>query len=149
VSWIAPITDRTVTDIANRTARGFLNVVDINRIEGNVAWLVNELRRFNIFVNATSVTNWNASRLPVITDLQRIRNNIANLGPPAFAVRPDLRFNLHVINDVRFPQLDFTTVNLLEMNLLLLRRMTDRMPIIYRQASFQAGQQLFLPQRRV
>jgi len=149
VSWITPITDRTAADVANRTARGFLNVADINRIENNVAWLTNELRRFNIFVDTSSVINWDQSRLPTIADLQRIRNNISNLPVRAFIIRPDLSFNLQNITDARFQHLDFVTVNQLEMNLYLLRRMTDRMPIIYRQASFISGQSLFLPQRRV
>jgi len=149
VSWITPITDRTAADVANRTARGFLNVSDINRIEGNIAWLTNELRRFNIFADIHSIANWNANGLPRITDLQRIRNNASSIAVLAFAIRPDLWPSLHNVTDVRLQHLDFTTVNLLETNLYLLRRMTDRMPIIFRQSSFISGQSLFLPQRRV
>ena len=149
MSWIAPITDRTAADVANRTARGFLNAADFNRIEGNISWLADELVRFNIFAGITSVVSWNQTKLPTIADLQRIRNNIVTLATHAFRIRPDLWFQLLTITDTHFRQLDFTTVNMLETNIFMLRRMTDRMPVIYRQAnSFQAGQQLFLPQRR-
>ncbi|MCL2378304.1 MAG: hypothetical protein FWC77_04165 [Defluviitaleaceae bacterium] len=149
MNWITPITDRTAADITNRTARGFLNASDINRIEGNIAWLAHQLSRFNIFANITSVTDWNTAKVPNVSDFQRIRSNIITLAAYAHAIRPDLWVNFHYIHEWRFQQIDFVTVNLLEMNVYLLRQVIDRMSIIYRQASFKSGQQLFLPQRRV
>ena len=148
MTWITPITDRNGADIANRTARGFLNVSDINRIEGNIAWLINELRRFNIFVSLSTVTDWDVNKLPVVADFVRIRNNIDTLVTRIHAVRPDLRASIQHLPEGRFWQLDFATVNVLELNVYLLRQLIDRMSIIFRQASFKSGQQLFLPQRR-
>jgi len=148
MSWITPITDSAQADIINRTSRAFSNASDLNRIEGNIAWLVNELRRHSVFVDTVSETNWNQTKLPTTQDLQRIRDNINNLPVFVFAKRPDLRFTMQSISDQQLQQLHFTTVNMLEFNLQMLRHMTDRMPVVYRQASFQAGRQLFLPQRR-
>jgi len=149
MNWITPITDRTAADIANRTDRGFLNVSDINRIEGNIVWLTNQLARFNIFVTISAVTNWNTTNVPVTSDFMRIRSNIDTLITRIRAVRPDLTANFQPTAERDFPQLGFVTVNRLEINLLLLKQLIDRMSTIYRQASFKSGQQLFLPQRRV
>jgi len=149
VNWITPITDRTAADITNRTPRGFLNASDINRIEGNIAWLANRMRLFNVFTTLTTVTNWNTTHVPVISDFVRIHNNLNILGQHVHALRPDVWIGLQFIHESRFHQLDFATVNLLETNIQRLKDMIERMPIIYRQASFISGQQLFLPQRRV
>jgi len=149
MTWIAPITDRTQADITNRTARGFLNAADLNRIEGNIVWLTNQLARFNYFADTPSTTTWHMVNVPVISDFVRIRNNINTLIAYTQMARPDIRASFHTIGDGAFTQLNFTTVNMLETNIYLLRQVIDRMSIIYRQASFESGQQLFLPQRRV
>ena len=149
MSWIAPITDRTAADITNRTARGFFNASDINRIEGNIAWLRNELARHNHFVEINTVTGWLATSVPTIADLQRVRNNIDAIAAQVRLARPDFRVNMQTVNNTAFPRLDFNTVNRLEINIYLLRQLIDRMSTVYRQASFKSGQQLFLSQRRV
>ena len=142
--WRAPIYNRTAADISARTARAFFNVADINRIEGNVAWLTAELSRFSFPAVTTSITNWNVHGVPTIADFQRIRANIDAIAT-AFH-RPAGWQNMAGIN---FQSLDFNAVNILERNIFLLRQLLDGMISSFRQASFQSGQTLFLPQRRV
>jgi len=149
VNWITPITDRSAADITNRTSKGFFNETDINRIEGNIAWLVYQLARFNFFTNATTVTNWYMHSLPNISDFYRIRDNILATAADVRQARPDIRFTLENMSDLQFEHLNYATVNVLEQNILILWDVITRMSTIYRQASFISGQQLFLPQRRV
>ena len=144
MNWITPITDRTAADISNRTARAFLNVADLNRIEGNIAWLTAELGRLGVSVPTTSTTNWNQNNIPTMTDIQRIRANI-----DLIATRYHRPIGFGNMADISVEQLTFANVNLLEMNLFLLRRLLDGMVTSFKQASFRSGQRLFLPQRRV
>ena len=144
MSWIAPIFDRTTADISNRTARAFLNVADIRRIEGNIAWLTNELQRFGVSVPTTSITGWTVNDVPTTADIQRIRANIDLLAARYY--RP---VGFRNMAGISLTNLNFTSVNMIEENLFLLRRLLDGMITSFRQASFKSGQRLFLPQRRI
>ena len=37
MAWVTPIVDRALSDITGRTSKGFFNVADWERIDGNTA----------------------------------------------------------------------------------------------------------------
>lgn len=112
MSWIAPITDRTLSDVVrvetfakkirqhgfdHLTAaerqewlsglKGALNAKDLNRIEGNMAFLVESLGPLGYYLlfprdddfNPEVHTSWGNSDIPLKEDLARILANAKGL----------------------------------------------------------------------
>ena len=116
-NWREPITDRTLQDVKNvdvgslEYQKGTLNADDLNRIEGNFAYLEEKLRGDAIFIphvfrnyeettlNAdgtqtkTTYTDWREHNLPWLSEINRIRANynalvrlfLVGLGLPVLA----------------------------------------------------------------
>ena len=70
MAWQEPIYDRTIDDIENKTKKGYLNVEDLNRIEGNIEYLA------SLIGASVEVKKWYSYSLPTSSDLARITNNI-------------------------------------------------------------------------
>ena len=68
--WITPITDRTQSDVYNKTPKGYLNISDLNRIEGNIKVLSDILHL------GLTVQTWSYDTLVTKTRMQNILNNI-------------------------------------------------------------------------
>lgn len=135
MAWIEPIFDRTQADIdyairmlrewkENPSAtpfdlKGCFNFNDINRIEGNIKYLSEELTSLYYFSNITSKT-WGRGALTVTpSEINRIRGNITILLNSFF-------------KDEKAPTipdtlLTFQQVNDLEYNLYLIKQMLDNM----------------------
>ncbi len=73
MSWIEPIYDRSQSDIDNKTSKGYLNVEDLNRIEGNISYIA-ELMAITV-----TTKKWAKTTLPTSSDFQRIGDNIDSL----------------------------------------------------------------------
>ncbi len=71
--WQTPIYDRTQSDINNKTSKGYLNISDLNRIEGNIAYVA------EIMGVSVQKKEWNILSLPTSADFTRIGKNIAIL----------------------------------------------------------------------
>ena len=84
--WISPIIDRTKSDAEyaqqHRDAvvenKGAFNATDLNRIEGNIAYLAEQLRSYGYIVILESIkTDWNEqSTWPKSSEFDRIRRPI-------------------------------------------------------------------------
>jgi hypothetical protein len=122
--WREPITDRTLADVEGFDSssleyqKGTLNADDLNRIEGNFAYLEEKLRSDAIFIprifrnyeettlNAdgtetrTTYTDWQENNLPWMSEINRIRANynalvrlfLSGLGLPVLYNRNYLDF---------------------------------------------------------
>lgn len=71
--WIAPIYDRTSYDVQQRTEKGYLNIEDLNRIEGNIQFLAETVGA------SVSTITWTHDTLPTINQFDRILNNITSI----------------------------------------------------------------------
>lgn len=71
--WIQPIYDRAQSDVDNKTSKGYLNYTDMNRIEGNIAYIA-EIMGVSVETKA-----WTALTVPSSKDFDRINNNINTL----------------------------------------------------------------------
>lgn len=115
--WRTPVFDRTMDDVkaVDRTSadyqKGTLNADDLNRIEGNFAYLEEKLRGDAIFIphifrnceeitlntdgtqTKTTYTDWQEHNLPWFSEINRIRANynalvrlfLVGLGLPVLA----------------------------------------------------------------
>ncbi len=71
--WRTPIYDRTQADITNKTAKAYLNIGDLNRIEENILYLS------DIFTAGALGKVWTYESLPTIEEFERILENIDKL----------------------------------------------------------------------
>lgn len=77
--WTHPVTDRELSDILNRTPKGFCNAFDLNRIEGNCNVLAGWFG-VNIIVKS-----WERTDFPTVSEFARIRDNIEALREAYYA----------------------------------------------------------------
>lgn len=105
--WETPVIDRTIEDVkaADPSAmdyqKGALNADDLNRIEGNYKYILDNLEQNSITIthkyrsfteNGTTYTDWNEQNLPWYSEISRIRANynalvreyLSGLGLPTF-----------------------------------------------------------------
>ena len=84
-SWVY---DRTSSDVANETNKGFINYTDFNRIEGDIAELETLLDEVGYIVTTlVNKTDWTAQgalasgtdNIPTLAHMNRILGNIAEL----------------------------------------------------------------------
>lgn len=76
------ITDRTLEDVTNRTAKGSISYVDLNRVET----ACKELGEI-LLVDLVTKTDWTMRDFRKDSDMQRIRGNIQKLRD-AYFVKP-------------------------------------------------------------
>lgn len=65
--WQTPVTDRTAADVAARNAKGTLNASDMNRIEGNLQVLSQELE-----APIPAAKTWDDTGIPLVSDYERL-----------------------------------------------------------------------------
>ena len=73
------ITDRTAEDVANKTAKGFYNVSDLNRVGAAVQYVAERFAAQGYTVAVSPKTDWLASDIPTASELETYRQNIASL----------------------------------------------------------------------
>lgn len=80
------VTDRTWDDVRNKTAKGFYNATDLNRVGHNVSYLTELLGGYGYVVLASPKTDWQIGDIPsaaqmaaYLADLTAVRGAIAVL----------------------------------------------------------------------
>ena len=73
------ITDRTAEDVANKTAKGFYNASDLNRVGAAVQYVAERFAAQGYAVAVNPKTDWLASDIPTASELETYRQNIATL----------------------------------------------------------------------
>lgn len=63
------VTDRTAADWRNKTAKGFYNATDLNRVGHNVDYLSGLLGGYGYSVTVSPKVNWQISEIPRISDM--------------------------------------------------------------------------------
>ena len=120
--------------------KGCLNVMDINRIEGNIAYLSEQL--LNLYYPVSVRTQqWTKDGLPTVLDSQRIISNIQSLINAYYQPNdaPTLPSAMKSYNDI----------NSIERNIDLIKYLLDCMVNSFRKTgTHQSGSTMFLPTRR-
>lgn len=156
--WLEPIFDRTQADvefalqkIAEWSAsgnsqggyelKGCLNVSDINRIEGNIAYLAETLEKYQYGVNVKT-REWSISDLPTEQDIARIVNNTCELLEAYYVP--------HGIPALPKEMLSYGEVNDVEQILSFIKEVLDSMIGSFKKCNtFRAGSKVILPTKRM
>lgn len=120
--------------------KGCLNLIDINRIEENIAYLAEQFAQLD-YPSTVSTKKWTKDNLPDERDIQRIISNIRALvgafyQPPD---SPDLPSTISSYNDI----------NAIERNIDLIKYLLDCMVSSFKRAgAYKSGSTMYLPIRR-
>lgn len=77
--WISPITDRSESDVVNKTTKGFYNAEDLNRVGEDVSWLAEQLAVYGYPVQVSPKTNWVMADFPTESTMTTYLGNIRAL----------------------------------------------------------------------
>lgn len=149
-TWIKPIYDRNQSDVDYAKSRmkyfrqnggvtdgidlkGCLNASDLNRIENNSRYLCDELSKYYYFSNIDTVHTWSIWSIPNTQQISRIITNVNTLisayGTLSYA--PALPTTL----------LSFEHINIVEINLYLIKDILDKMISSFRECNtFTCGE---------
>ena len=120
--------------------KGCLNLIDIKRIEDNIAYLSDRLREY-AYPSEVSTREWSKERLPNEKDVQRIINNVKAL-ITAFYQSSDAP-------PLPVTMLSYSDINSIERNIDLIKYLLDCMVSSFRKAgASKSGTQIRLPIRR-
>jgi len=119
--WLEAITDRSQSDITEKTPKAYLNAVDVNRIANNIAYLSDTLRRMGYITNANPSSNWSRSSNMTDADLRNLCNFIHGI---TLAFYTPAGFTS--LTNLPTKQLDYTDVNSIERNLLRIYQMIEQ-----------------------
>jgi hypothetical protein len=128
MSWITPITDRALSDILNRTAKGFFNVLDWSRIYGNaeyVCTLIEVLKSIN--VDCPVLETPTTATIPNAEDINDFLEGLETLRIASTLSNPDLvvlKTDYTSGESAETP--DYEDVNSWENNLLILKNFLIR-----------------------
>lgn len=156
IKWNDPVFDRTQQDVDFARSKikewissdspevyelkGCLNVSDLNRIEGNLEYISNTLNNFG-YPTTIQCKDWNLSKIPTVSDAERIFDNIRNI-----------HFAFFIPNDApELPNamLNFEEINSIEENLYLLYILIHVMRDSFKKSgTFVSGSRRILPLRR-
>jgi hypothetical protein len=155
--WIEPVFDRTQADVGYAIAqlttwikegtpdavvdlKGCFTVSDMNRIEGDIAYLSEKLSELGYYVD-TSCKTWGLADLPTVRDVSRILTNIENI-ESAFVIPADAPV---------LPQsmVKYGEINDIEENLYQIKQLLENMVSFFKKSNtFKSGGKMFLPLRR-
>jgi hypothetical protein len=120
--------------------KGCLNLTDLNRIEGNIAYIAEKMEEFffhpNIYHKA-----WGKEDLPNQNDMSRILDNIRSLTDSFYSPS----------NSPTLPttMLSYSDINAIEENLYLIKELLDCLESSFKKVgTIKSGSTTFLPIRR-
>lgn len=120
--------------------KGCLNLLDINRIEDNIAYLAEKMESYSYSPNIHG-KQWGRDDMPTENDMSRIIENIRALISAFYPPNnpPPLPTTM----------LSYADINAIEENLYLLKQMLDCMESSFRKVgTIKSGSKTFLPIRR-
>ena len=120
--------------------KGCLNLLDLNRIEGNIAYLAEKMEEYSYSPNIHG-KQWAIVDLPDENDMSRIIGNIRALISAFYSPSnpPSLPATMLSYNDI----------NAIEKNLYLIKQMLDCMQSSFKQVGMiKSGSRMLLPIRR-
>ena len=120
--------------------KGCLNLLDLNRIEGNIAYLAEKMESYSYSPNIHG-KQWTEFDLPNQNDMSRIIENIRSLISAFYS--PD--------NPPSLPttMLSYDDINAIEENLYLIKELLDCMASSFKKVgTIKSGSTTFLPLRR-
>lgn len=120
--------------------KGCLNLLDLNRIEGNIAYLAEKMESYSYSPNIHA-KQWTKVDLPNENDMSRIIDNIRSL-TSAF-------YSPHNPPSLPTAMLSYSDINAIEENLYLIKELLDCMASAFKKVGMvKSGLRTVLPIRR-
>ena len=124
--WQTPVTDRTLSDVLSRTAKGFLNILDWVRIYGNSEQILAITRIMHeLDIPFTELAEPSITSIPTVGEINSLVENIDQLRAesylPAITGLVALKYDYVAGSGAVAP--DYLAVNQWEQDLLILREM--------------------------
>lgn len=120
--------------------KGCFNLLDINRIEGNIEYLADKMESYSYAPNIHG-KQWSMGDMPNQNDMSRIIDNIRAL--------IEAYYPPHNPPELPTTMLSYEDINAIEENLYLLKQMLDCMESSFRKVgTIKSGSTMFLPMRR-
>lgn len=101
------ITDRTQTDVANGTKKGYYNAEDLNRVDAAVAYIRDRLNENGYDIKSDPYASWEESDIPTKPQMQEYLDNVEKIRasivlPTGTPVTPETMERLNYIraNDI-------------------------------------------------
>ena len=135
------ITDRTISDITNRTHKGNYSAEDLNRIEAWCRYLSDLLLEHGYYTNIVTYTDWEIGigKDNMQSNLNRIRSNIK-------AIKDGFFYLSSIDFDETKTSVNFTDANNMEKLMANIDTSIEKMIEAYRYADFLiAGDDLGMP----
>ncbi len=118
------IYDRTKADIINKTAKGYYNISDLNRVETASEYIAALLSAEGYYVTLVTKKDWEITDIPTVTEVQRYVNNVK------YCVSQFVNVGLELPKDVN--GIDFVAANNIEETLVRIRDSVQKMKENYR-----------------
>lgn len=115
------ITDRTAIDVASKTAKGFYNAADLNRVGAAVEYVAGRFQSLGYDCPVSVKKDWSESDTPTASQMETYRQNIATLRRQ-IAVMQSTPETPETI-----PQLDYIRANNIEQILLDLDALINKL----------------------
>ena len=120
--------------------KGCLNLLDLNRIEGNIAFLAEKMESYS-YSPDIHCKQWSKADLPNGNDMSRIIDNIRAL--------ISAYYSPHNPPELPTTMLSYEDINSIEKNLHLIKEMLDWMESSFKKVgTIKSGSKMFLPIRR-
>ena len=120
--------------------KGCLNLLDLNRIEGNIVFLAELMESYSYAPNIHG-KQWTIADMPTQNDMSRIIENIRAL--------IDAFYSPNNPPSLPTTMLSYTDINAIEENLYLIKQMLDVMQSSFKKVgTIKSGSTTFLPLRR-
>lgn len=73
------VTDRTASDVTNRTKKGYYNFEDLNRVQSALLYVAEILRGIGVAVSVSATTEWNENSIPSVSDMEKYLESVNNV----------------------------------------------------------------------
>lgn len=122
--WTKPITDRTQSDIINKTDKAFLNYEHLNEIANNIIFLRDKLNNEGYKIYANVKNDWTMYDYPTYSEMQKFIISLNNIRNGFIITSSDIPDN--------FNNLTFQKLNNIEKFLEDINKLIDNMKSEYK-----------------
>jgi len=121
-TWITPVINRTQIDIENKNVKkAYINKSDLNRIEGNIAYLSEFLHSKGYKIQPFPPVSWTNEGIPTTDDIRRICDSIKAITEAYYEPR-----GYADISGISEKRLGFDDANHVEENLYEIKALLNR-----------------------
>lgn len=110
MAWVTPVYDRVSSDVTNRRPKGYLNYEDLNRIEGNIEFIRDNMEDlkiiwFDVLYGNTKI-DWFRTDFIYLSDLEKILENVKTIEDYFYSAYQELPTDMNNPNYIKMNQIE-------------------------------------------